>query len=165
MGELTDLKDKILSCTNCSLQKGCKSPVPFRGGRSQIMVIGEAPGDREDLRNRPFVGPAGRWLRQALAEAGIEWSSVTSANAVSCYPHRKPTREEVYRCRAHLWRQIRYTQPSWILALGETANFSLGKQDQKISELRNVVYRSAVSRVQYGRDTCVPNPSSNCCSP
>lgn len=120
------VKQEIKSCTACELHKVGKGPVPYRGRSSRIMVVGEAPGRKEDEYGKPFVGPAGRLLWTELAKVGIERANVFAANAVCCWPKRTPSEDEMYACRGNLYRQVRLCQPEWVLALGKTANFSLG---------------------------------------
>jgi DNA polymerase len=94
------------------------------------MLIGEQPGDREDLEGEPFVGPAGRLLRQALEEAGINPAAAYLTNAVKHFKwtergkrriHEKPNREEVLACRYWLDQEIAALKPAAIIALGATA--------------------------------------------
>jgi uracil-DNA glycosylase family protein len=94
------------------------------------MFVGEQPGDVEDLAGEPFVGPAGQLLREALAEAGIDVSSVYLTNAVKHFKwrrqgkrriHEKPNREEILACRSWLNQEIALVKPRAIVALGATA--------------------------------------------
>ena len=124
-----DVREKILSCKNCELCKVGNGPVPFRGKRSHVMVVGEAPGRREDEKGRPFCGPAGALLWKELERVGIEKKTVFAANAVSCYPARTPTEGEIYACRGNLYTQVWICKPNRILALGKTANWSFGKEE------------------------------------
>jgi DNA polymerase len=137
------VKESILACTNCELHKVGNGPIPYRGRPSPIMVLGEAPGRREDEQGKPFVGPAGRLLWQELKRVGIEPRDVMAANAVCCWPQRTPTGNEIYACRGNLYDQIRRCHPSYILALGKTVNWSLGKQKTPMGELRGTWYNLA----------------------
>ena len=94
------------------------------------MLVGEQPGDAEDLAGRPFVGPAGQLLREALAEAGIDEDEVYVTNAVKHFKwtprgkrriHEKPNRIEVNACRFWLEQEIALVKPKIIVALGATA--------------------------------------------
>jgi len=94
------------------------------------MLIGEQPGDHEDLEGRPFVGPAGRLLRETLEEAGIDPSSVYLTNAVKHFKwvergkrriHDKPNREQILACRFWLDEEIASVRPRVLVALGATA--------------------------------------------
>jgi len=95
-----------------------------------MMLVGEQPGDAEDLAGRPFVGPAGQLLREALAEAGIDEDEVYVTNAVKHFKwtprgkrriHEKPNRIEVNACRFWLEQEIALVKPKIIVALGATA--------------------------------------------
>jgi len=92
------------------------------------MILGEAPGRNEDRIGKPFVGPAGKLLWQELAKVGIERQDVFATNAVCCYPGRTPTSGEVYACRGNLFDQVKLCRPEIILALGLTANDTLGRE-------------------------------------
>lgn len=120
--KLEQVREKILSCTNCELHKVGNGPVPFRGKPSEVMIIGEAPGRREDEKGRPFCGPAGVLLWRELEKVGIDKVGVFAANAVCCYPQGTPTPDEQYACRGNLYRQVKLCRPRYILALGKTAN-------------------------------------------
>ena len=94
------------------------------------MLIGEQPGDQEDLAGRPFVGPAGKLLDKALAEAGVNRKQVYVTNAVkhfSWFPrgkrrmHKTPTQQEVAACLDWLRQELRLVKPSVIVCLGATA--------------------------------------------
>lgn len=124
------LRDSILGCTDCALHKVGNGPVPPRGVRSSVMIIGEAPGVKEDEKGRPFCGPSGVLLWRELEKLEIDKRLVFTANAVCCYPARTPNEAEIYSCRGNLWRQIRYCDPKWILALGNVANWTLGRGEQ-----------------------------------
>lgn len=98
------------------------------------MLVGEQPGDQEDLRGEPFVGPAGRVLREALAEAGIALEDVYLTNAVKHFKwraqgkrriHEKPNREEVLACRVWLEAELAAVRPRVLVALGATAAAAL----------------------------------------
>jgi DNA polymerase len=95
--------------------------------RSDIMIVGEAPGRQEDAQGMPFVGPAGELLWQELEQVGISQHTVFTANTVCCWPDGKPTDDEILACRRNLFAQLRYCEPLWVLALGRVANWSLGK--------------------------------------
>lgn len=116
------LGEEILSCRKCLLHKTCNRPVPFRnegyvpGG---VMVVGEAPGAREDEVGRPFVGPSGRLLDVWLGI--LEVSSPWVTNTVHCWPHGAPPSEAVRSCEDWLRREIGEAKPGVILAVGSVA--------------------------------------------
>ncbi|MDQ1199001.1 uracil-DNA glycosylase family protein [Rhizobium sp. SORGH_AS 787] len=111
-----------------------------------MMVVGEQPGDHEDLAGRPFIGPAGRVFDQALAETGIERKSLYVTNAVKHFKyeargkkriHQRPNAGEVERCRWWLTREIDLVQPKLIVAMGATAVYALTGMKQTLSSLRS----------------------------
>ena len=129
MAKKISLRQKILDCTQCGLHEVGNGPVPWTGPRSDVMVVGEAPGRTEDEKGKPFVGPAGKLLWDNLlshAGAGVPHRDCFIANAVSCFPNRTPTESEVFACRGNLYHQVVYCDPLWILVLGRTANDSFG---------------------------------------
>lgn len=121
-----NLKREIITCTKCELHEIGHGPVPFFGKPSDWMILGEAPGRREDEIGRPFVGPAGQLLWQELAKVGLERRDVMRANAVSCWPNGTPSNSQISACRCNLYNQIKHCDPRWILALGLTVNNDLG---------------------------------------
>jgi DNA polymerase len=97
---------------------------------ARIMLVGEQPGDQEDLAGHPFVGPAGRELDQALIAAGVERTQVYVTNAVKHFKHeqrgkrrlhKRPDRDEIRQCRWWLDRELAAVEPALIVALGVTA--------------------------------------------
>jgi uracil-DNA glycosylase family protein len=118
-------------CRRCDLWKRATQTVFGAGPRNAaIMFVGEQPGDVEDIEGEPFVGPAGRLLREALAEAGIDDASVYLTNAVKHFKwrekgkrriHERPNREEVLACRLWLDSEIAIVKPRVLVALGATA--------------------------------------------
>jgi uracil-DNA glycosylase family 4 len=112
---------EILVCRKCGLWKTRKNPVPGEGSsHSQIMFIGEAPGYWEDVKGKPFVGAAGKFLDTLLSEAGLSRESVFIGNILKCRPpkNREPSRDEIERCTPYLNSQIRVIQPEFIVTLG-----------------------------------------------
>lgn len=118
-------------CRRCDLWRRATQTV-FGAGRraATIMLVGEQPGDAEDRAGEPFVGPAGRLLRDALAEAGIGADTVYLTNAVKHFKwrergkrriHERPNRQEVLACRPWLDSEIAIVKPRVLVALGATA--------------------------------------------
>src|SRR5258705_7052567 len=122
-------------CTRCPLYKDATQVVPGEGSpRSRLMLVGEQPGDKEDLAGEPFVGPAGRVLDRAIAEAGLERRKVFVTNAVKHFKfeqrgkrrlHKKPNAHEIDRCRWWLEQELRLVKPELVVALGAPALRSL----------------------------------------
>src|SRR5690348_3818454 len=143
---LDRLRQEAHSCTACPLYRNATQTVFGEGsGSAPIMLVGEQPGDQEDLQGHPFVGPAGRELDKALEEVGLDRKTVYVTNAVKHFKneprgkrrlHKRPNRYEVERCRWWLDREIAIVQPDLILALGVTAANILTGKSITISRLR-----------------------------
>ena len=139
------LAEEAAHCTRCHLYKYATQTV-FGAGPSdaRIMMVGEQPGDQEDLAGEPFVGPAGKLLDRALVEAGIDRSEVYVTNAVKHFKfeprgkrriHKKPDRPEIEACKWWLEREIAVARPRLIVALGATAGQALyGRAVKVMSE-------------------------------
>jgi len=112
---------EIVVCRKCELWKTRKNPVPGEGNpKSQIMLIGEAPGYWEDIKGKPFVGAAGKFLDTLLSEAGLSRENVFIGNVLKCRPpkNREPSSDEIETCTPYLNRQIQVIQPKIIVTLG-----------------------------------------------
>lgn len=119
--ELRVVSDAVLACQLCPLHAGRTHAVPGEGtGRNGILLVGEAPGRREDESGRPFVGAAGKNLDLALREAGLERADCFITSVVKCRPpgNRDPTEAEKAACRPYLDRQVAILRPKVIVALG-----------------------------------------------
>lgn len=118
------LMEQIGGCTACGLCRGRTHVVPGEGDlHARLMLIGEGPGEQEDLQGRPFVGPAGQLLERMLAAIGLAREQVYIANAVKCRPphNRVPTPEEAAACLPYLRAQVALVRPRVIALLGATA--------------------------------------------
>jgi DNA polymerase len=143
---LRELADAENACTRCPLYAHATQAVPAEGRkRSPLMLVGEQPGDKEDLAGKPFVGPAGRVLDRALAEAGIVRDDVFVTNAVKHFKHemrgkrrlhRRPNAYEIERCKIWLDLEREIVKPVAIVALGATAARSLLGRPITIAKLR-----------------------------
>jgi DNA polymerase len=128
---LDDLRRDARGCQRCDLWKHATQTVFGLGpSRAKLMLVGEQPGDQEDLAGEPFVGPAGQLLRAALEEAGIDVAAVYLTNAVKHFKwrkqgkrriHERPRREEVMACQFWLENEIASVRPAVVVALGATA--------------------------------------------
>ena len=118
---LQAIAEEIRGCTRCPLAAGRTLTVPGEGNPiSDVLLVGEGPGAREDATGRPFVGPAGQLLEELLASIGWERRDVFIANIVKCRPpgNRDPDPEEVAACRPFLERQEGALDPALIVTLG-----------------------------------------------
>lgn len=123
---------------NCSLRAGCTQAVPGDGSfESPVVFIGEAPGKAEDEQGRPFVGPAGRVLEDALAQIGWERQDVYITNVVKCRPpqNRDPLPSEVEEHKPFLEKELSLIAPQLIVLLGRHA-LHWFLPSEKISEVR-----------------------------
>jgi len=112
---------EILACRKCPLWKTRKNAVPGEGSpNSQIVFIGEAPGYWEDIKGKPFVGAAGKFLDTLLSEIGFSRQTVFIGNILKCRPpkNREPLPDEIQECTPYLNSQIRIIQPKFIVTLG-----------------------------------------------
>jgi uracil-DNA glycosylase len=124
---LAQVAREVAVCEKCALYHSRKKAVPGEGpADSEIMFIGEGPGFHENEQGRPFVGAAGQFLDQLLAQAGLKRSEVWIGNVVKCRPpgNRDPQPEELAACDTYLERQIQAINPSIIITLGR---YSMGK--------------------------------------
>jgi len=124
---LKQVAAEVSVCASCELHKTRKKSVPGEGpANSEIMFIGEGPGMHENEQGRPFVGAAGNFLAQLLAQAGLKREEVWIGNVVKCRPpdNRDPLPEELAACNVYLERQIEAINPHIIVTLGR---FSMGK--------------------------------------
>jgi uracil-DNA glycosylase len=118
---LREVAEQTAVCTRCKLQYSRKNAVPGSGApHSSIMFIGEGPGFYENEQGLPFVGAAGQFLDELLAEAGLEREEVFITNVVKCRPpgNRDPQIEELAACKPYLERQISAINPDVIVTLG-----------------------------------------------
>jgi len=128
-----DLERRVRTCTLCKLHLHRKNAVPGEGSLSaRVMLVGEAPGQTEDLRGVPFCGMAGKFLNELLGIAGLRREEVYITNAVKCRPpqNRMPLDDEVETCATnYLEKQVKIIRPELIVALGRTAAKALlGKE-------------------------------------
>lgn len=142
------LQEAVSGCTACALSEGRRRTVFGAGPRpAPWMLVGEAPGEQEDVRGEPFVGDAGRLLDQMLAAIGIDRPrDAFITNVLKCRPprNRDPLPDEVARCEPHLLRQVELVAPRVILVLGRFAAQSLLATDATIASLRGRVHRYRV---------------------
>jgi DNA polymerase len=139
------LRLEAAACTRCPLYANATQTVFGEGRTGRIMLVGEQPGDQEDRAGRPFVGPAGRLLRELLAEAGIAAGDVYVTNAVKHFKwrprgarriHDKPSSSEVKACGHWLALELAAVRPELVVCLGATAAQSLFGRSARVGALR-----------------------------
>lgn len=143
---LEGLREAAAACRACDLYKTATQTVFGEGAaRPQVMFVGEQPGDREDIEGKPFVGPAGRVLDEALDEAGIDRGQVYITNAVKHFKwkpqgkrrlHQKPNAAEINACRPWLEAEIGVIKPQFLVLLGATAAQALLGREFRVTQQR-----------------------------
>jgi uracil-DNA glycosylase len=143
---LGQLAEAEAACTRCPLYRDATQAVPGEGpSHAAFMLVGEQPGDKEDLAGKPFIGPAGRLLDQALQDANIKRSETFVTNAVKHFKHemrgkrrlhKRPDNYEIERCKIWLDFERRLVKPDTIVALGVTAARSLTGRTLTIGKVR-----------------------------
>ncbi|HEY1456133.1 MAG TPA: UdgX family uracil-DNA binding protein [Candidatus Dormibacteraeota bacterium] len=149
---IDQLRESAAGCRACELWRDATQTVFGEGaGNPRLMLVGEQPGDQEDLQGKPFVGPAGRLLDRALAEAGIERGEVYVTNAVKHFRftrrgkrrlHEKPNAGQIRACRPWLEAEIDAIKPRLIVLLGATAAQSVMGPAFRVSRQRGEVLSS-----------------------
>ena len=154
-GTLKDLQRSAADCKACDLWKRGTQTVFGEGARgAKIMFVGEQPGNDEDLQGKPFVGPAGKLLDKALAEAGIDRKTAYVTNAVKHFKweprgkrriHKKPNAAEIAACRPWLDAEIAAVKPHVIVCLGATAAQALLGRQFKVTMHRGELLESGLA--------------------
>ena len=163
---ISRVRDVAKGCRACHLYRNATQTV-FGAGprRAQVMLVGEQPGDAEDIAGQPFVGPAGKLLDRALAEAGIDRKIVYVTNVVKHFKfeprgkrriHAKPNSAEIAACRPWLETEIALVKPRVLMCLGATAAQALLGSAFKVSRQRGTFVASALAP----RVTATVHPSS-----
>jgi uracil-DNA glycosylase len=149
---IRELRAAAATCKGCDLWKNATQTVFGDGSvHAKMMLIGEQPGDQEDLTGIPFSGPAGRLLDRGLADAGIDREEVYITNAVKHFKwlprgkrrlHQKPNGREITACRPWLVAEVEAIQPGVLVCLGATAARAVLGKMTKISEHRGEFLKS-----------------------
>jgi uracil-DNA glycosylase family protein len=149
------LREAAAGCKACDLWKTGTQTVFGEGPTTgEVMMVGEQPGDQEDLAGRPFVGPAGAVLDKALEEAGIDRSKVYVTNAVKHFKwqprgkrriHQKPNWSELAACRPWLDAELAVVKPRVLVCLGATAAQALLGRDFRVSRQRGELVESPLA--------------------
>ncbi|WP_225835328.1 UdgX family uracil-DNA binding protein [Streptomyces sp. NK08204] len=171
-GGLADLRRAAAGCRGCPLHRDATQTVFGEGDTdARVMLVGEQPGDQEDRQGRPFVGPAGKLLDRALADAGIDPSEAYVTNAVKHFKfltqteprkrriHKSPTLREMTACGPWLAAELALVEPELIVVLGASAGKALLGSSFRVGETRGTV----LERELHGRpERLVPtvHPSS-----
>jgi DNA polymerase len=141
---LNTFYEEIRDCQKCALGR-TRQHLVFGAGNPEadILFVGEAPGEQEDLSGIPFVGRAGKLLDNILQEIGISREDVFIANVLKCRPpeNRDPLPEEIAFCEPHLHRQIELIRPRVIVALGRIAANTLLRESNSLKDMRGRTYR------------------------
>ena len=152
---LANLREAAATCKACDLWKlGTQTVFGEGGSRSRVMMVGEQPGDKEDLQGRPFVGPAGGVLDKALAAAGIDRNDVYVTNIVKHFKweprgkrriHKKPNAIQINACRPWLDAEIRVVRPEVVVLLGATAAQGIMGRDFRLTRHRGEWLQSTIA--------------------
>jgi uracil-DNA glycosylase family protein len=155
---LSKLKSASKSCLVCPFARKSTQTVFGEGpARASIVMVGEQPGDKEDLQGLPFVGPAGTLLDHLLEELGIPRGEVYVTNAVKHFKyerkgkirlHQKPNAAEVKACRPWLQKELEAIRPAVVLALGSTAAQSVCGRAVKVTKERGVWLTSPITEAK-----------------
>ena len=153
---LKELREEAKRCRACPLWEHATQTVFGAGDEhAKVMLVGEQPGDEEDRKGLPFVGPAGRLLDRALEAAGIDREHVYVTNAVKHFKwqlrgkrrlHKTPAQREVDACHQWLEQEIATVKPHVIVALGSTAAKAVINKDFKVSVQRGQFIESTLAR-------------------
>src|SRR6267142_3480759 len=149
---LSAVREAAKDCEACHLYKRATQTVFGEGPKSAtMMLVGEQPGDYEDVAGKPFVGPAGKIMDQALEEAGIDRSQVYVTNAVKHFKweprgkrriHQKPNSREIAACRPWLEAELRLVKPKLLVCLGATAAQTVFGPSFRVTRDRGKVLQS-----------------------
>jgi DNA polymerase len=152
---LATLKSASKTCTACHLFKHATQTVFGEGQKSAtLMLLGEQPGDQEDLAGKPFVGPAGKILDRALEDAGIDRTQVYVTNTVKHFKweprgkrriHKKPNSREIAACRPWLEAELRVVRPDLLVCMGATAAQSVFGPSFRVTRERGKVLESELA--------------------
>src|SRR5205085_4358674 len=152
---LSTVRDAAKNCTACHLYKHATQTVFGEGPKTaRIVLVGEQPGDYEDVAGKPFVGPAGKIMDRALEEAGIDRKEVYVTNAVKHFKweprgkrriHKKPNSLEITACKPWIEAEIEVLRPDVIVCLGATAAQALLGKQFKVSTQRGVWVESPLA--------------------
>src|SRR6201989_498532 len=152
---LATVREAATHCTACHLYKRATQTVFGEGPkRATMMLVGEQPGDYEDVSGKPFVGPAGKIMDRALEEAGIDRSQVYVTNTVKHFKweprgkrriHKKPNSREIAACRPWLEAELRVVRPELLVCMGATAAQAVFGPSFRVTRERGKVLKSELA--------------------
>src|SRR5947207_15964144 len=152
---LSAFRNAAANCKACDLwERGTQTVFGEGARRAEVVFVGEQPGNEEDLTGKPFVGPAGRLLDDALAEAGIDRSQTYVTNVVKHFKweprgkrriHKKPNAQEISACRPWLEAELKVIKPKVIVALGATAAQALLGPKFRVTKQRGEFIESTLA--------------------
>lgn len=143
MSALSEIRSEIESCTLCPLAATRNNTVFGAGNeKADLVLIGEAPGDKEDREGIPFVGQAGKLLDGILDQVGLRRDEVYIANVLKCRPpdNRNPKKDEIEMCRPYLDRQLDIIQPRVLVTMGNFALNLFTRKRQSISRVHGQLF-------------------------
>jgi len=168
--DIAKLREAAMRCRGCELwRRGTQTVFGEGPRRAELLLVGEQPGDVEDRAGRPFVGPAGRLLDEALVAAGIERGRVWLTNAVKHFKweargkrriHARPTSREIAACRPWLDAELAAVRPRLVLALGATAAQSLLGPKFRLTQHRGEVLPLPLARDSPGYVMATVHPAA-----
>jgi len=152
---LASLREAAAGCQACPLyETGTQTVFGEGAAHARVVMVGEQPGDKEDLEGRPFVGPAGKLLDQALEAAGIDRKQVYITNVVKHFKwrpegkrriHSKPNGSEIRACRPWLEAELKVLRPQVLVCLGATAAQALLGKDFRVTQRRGELLSSELA--------------------
>ncbi|MFF7053802.1 UdgX family uracil-DNA binding protein [Streptomyces griseorubiginosus] len=155
-GGLSALRQAASGCRGCPLHRDATQTVFGTGDpHARVMLVGEQPGDQEDRQGKPFVGPAGKLLDRALAEAGVDPAEAYVTNAVKHFKftqaeprkrriHKAPSLREMTACGPWLARELELVEPELIVVLGATAGKALLGPSFRVTQVRGTVLEEEI---------------------
>lgn len=156
---LQEVRDAAKECHDCPLWANATQTVFGEGNsHAKVMLVGEQPGDQEDLQGHSFVGPAGKLLDKALIEAGVDRKTVYITNAVKHFKweprgtrrlHKTPGQREINACYQWIEREIKIVKPQVIVCLGATAAKAILGKDFKVSTQRGQFVENELAKFAF----------------
>jgi len=152
---ISSLRQAAGNCKACDLwRRGTQTVFGEGGSHVRVMLVGEQPGDQEDIQGRPFVGPAGKLLDKVLEETGIDRNETYVTNAVKHFKweprgkrriHKKPNSIEINACKPWIEAEIAVLKPEIVVCMGATAAQALLGRDFRVSTQRGQVVKSSLA--------------------